>query len=571
MLSKSFIALLPLAAALPTVSSQWLAPPTDLTTAEGYAGISVRYKQVPTGICELNPNVKSFSGFADVGPDEHIFFWFFEARDIDPAEAPLTVWINGGPGSSSMIGLFQELGPCGVDADGNVYDNPYSWSKISNMIFIDEPVDVGFSYSIPINSYIDANSSEVVPLPNNSCPTDQDSCGTYPIPDTSYTVNSTQDAAPKIWKTLQGFMGAFPQYSRNEFNFATESYGGHYGPVFNEYFVVQNAAIQNGVSVPNAKEINLNTVLIGNGWYDPLVQYPAYYNYTVWPGNTYDYDPYNASVKATWYDSLYGEGNCMDKLRECKLTQDNVICSDADNYCITNVESPFDDVTGRDEYDMRYLMPNPFPYNFYTDYLNTPSVQAAIGVFTNFTDYSATVGNYFNTTGDDARNSFTVLDMGLLVKQNVTVMMYTGDADYNCNWLGGEVVSNEVGAAGFDTAGYTDIVTVDGVTHGQVKQSGNFSFVRIYESGHEVPFYQPVVSLAIFERSIKAMDIATGTIDVAPDYKTVGTAKSTYREGNSTIQFEVVNTTATYNTTTNAPNPPMASPMSFRMAKMFRA
>src|ERR1700731_4675515 len=134
MLSKSFIALLSLAAALPTVSSQWLAPPTDLTTAEGYAGISVRYKQVPTGICELNPNVKSFSGFADVGPDEHIFFWFFEARDIDPAEAPLTVWINGGPGSSSMIGLFQELGPCGVDADGNVYDNPYSWSKISNMI-----------------------------------------------------------------------------------------------------------------------------------------------------------------------------------------------------------------------------------------------------------------------------------------------------------------------------------------------------------------------------------------------------------------------------------------------------
>jgi carboxypeptidase D len=67
------------------------------------------------------------------------------------------------------------------------------------------------------------------------------------------------------------------------------------------------------------------------------------------------------------------------------------------------------------------------------------------------------------------------------------------------------------------------------------------------------------------------MDIATGTIDVTPDYKTVGTAKSTYREGNSTIQFEVVNTTATYNTTTNAPNPPMASPMSFRMAKMFRA
>jgi hypothetical protein len=216
---------------------------------------------------------------------------------------------------------------------------------------------------------------------------------------------------------------------------------------------------------------------------------------------------------------------------------------------------------------MRYLTPDPFPYNFYTQYLNLEKVQKAIGAFTNYSDYSAAVGNYFNTTGDDARESFTVEDMGLLLKQNVTVMMYTGDADYNCNWLGGEVVSEEVGAPGFDTAGYTDIVTEDGITHGQVKQSGNFSFVRIYESGHEVPFYQPLVSLAIFERSTGAKDIATGTIDVTPEYKTVGTPKSTYREGNSTIQFEVLNVTATYNTTTNMPNPPSTRR---RLARFFK-
>lgn len=81
--------------ALPTLS-QFVTPPTDLITATGSAGVQLRYKQVPTGICELNPNVKSFAGYADVDVDEHLHWWFFEARDADPSTAPLTVWINGG-------------------------------------------------------------------------------------------------------------------------------------------------------------------------------------------------------------------------------------------------------------------------------------------------------------------------------------------------------------------------------------------------------------------------------------------------------------------------------------------
>ena len=118
--------------------AQFVPAPTDLISAKGYAGFNIRYKQVPTGICEQDPNVKSYSGYVDVAPDQHIFWWFFEARNQDPSTAPLTTWINGGPGSSSMIGLFQELGPCGVDSAGNVYNNPFSWSNASNMLFIDQ-------------------------------------------------------------------------------------------------------------------------------------------------------------------------------------------------------------------------------------------------------------------------------------------------------------------------------------------------------------------------------------------------------------------------------------------------
>lgn len=143
-------------ALLPLGLAQFVTPPTDLQTAQGNAGVQVRYKEVPAGICEQDPNVKSYSGYADVEKDQHIFFWFFETRNGDPSEAPLTVWINGGPGSSSMIGLWQELGPCGVDYDGNVYNNPFSWSNASNMIFIDQPTTTGFSYSVPVPGYTDS-------------------------------------------------------------------------------------------------------------------------------------------------------------------------------------------------------------------------------------------------------------------------------------------------------------------------------------------------------------------------------------------------------------------------------
>lgn len=142
-----------IAALLQYSTAQFVPAPTDLITKKGHAGVNVRYKEVPPGICEQDPNVKSYSGYADVGEDEHIFWWFFEARNGDPKEvspifcpclhalhandmyqAPLTVWINGGPGSSSMIGLFQELGPCGVDKDGKPYNNPYAWNNVTNMV-----------------------------------------------------------------------------------------------------------------------------------------------------------------------------------------------------------------------------------------------------------------------------------------------------------------------------------------------------------------------------------------------------------------------------------------------------
>lgn len=346
----------PLILSLATITlAQFLSPPTDLKSAKGYAGIDVRYKQVPNGICELDPKVKSYAGYSDVAENQHIFWWFFEARKVDPRKAPLTVWINGGPGSSSMIGQWQELGPCFVNSTGGVYNNPHSFSEVSNMIFIDHPAQVGFSYSIPVKGAIDGMTGEVVVSGDKSCPPGlETTCGTYSLPDERYTVNSTANAAPSFWKTLQGFMGAFPQYSRNDFHFTTESYGGHYAPVFSEYIEEQN---RKGHGHP----IHLKSVLIGNGWYDPLIQYPAYYNFTVYPGNTYDYKPFNKSVEEQMYKALYGKGNCLDGIKECYKTGNDKICSAKDQYCASNVEFVLDSIAGRDEYDIRELSPGIFP------------------------------------------------------------------------------------------------------------------------------------------------------------------------------------------------------------------
>jgi carboxypeptidase C (cathepsin A) len=240
-----------------------------------------------------------------------------------------------------------------------------------------------------------------------------------------------------------------------------------------EYFEQQNAK-----DIPGAHKISLISVGIGNGWFDPIAQYAAYYNYTVYPGNPYVGDTFfNETIKEQMYNSMYGAGNCLDQLNDCASSGINEICSAADNFCYQEVENVFDVVLNRDEYDMRELNPDPFPYSFFEDYLNTPHVQSAIGAYVNYSSSSGTVGTAFGTTGDDAREEGVVAAVQSLLKQGIYIMQYAGDADYNCNWLGGEVVSYEIDAPGYCDAGFTNITTSDGIVHGVVKQAG---MARVY-------------------------------------------------------------------------------------------
>jgi len=111
-------------------------------------GVSISFKE--PGICETTPGVKSYAGYVHLPPgvvDDlgvyqnytiNTFFWFFESRK-DPSNAPLSIWFNGGPGSSSMIGLLQENGPCNIKYDSNSTTlNTWSWNNEVNM-WVDNP------------------------------------------------------------------------------------------------------------------------------------------------------------------------------------------------------------------------------------------------------------------------------------------------------------------------------------------------------------------------------------------------------------------------------------------------
>ncbi|KAM0949955.1 putative peptidase S10, serine carboxypeptidase, alpha/Beta hydrolase [Dioscorea sansibarensis] len=98
-----------------------------------------------------------------VGVDEVQFFYYFIESEGNPAEDPLFLWLTGGPGCSSFCGLFLQIGPLNfrrVKYNGSlptlVY-HPFSWTKVSNMIFLDSPVGTGFSFSNTPEAYVDGD------------------------------------------------------------------------------------------------------------------------------------------------------------------------------------------------------------------------------------------------------------------------------------------------------------------------------------------------------------------------------------------------------------------------------
>jgi len=195
-------------------------------------------------------NHTSYSGFftTDSSPeaDNNMFFWYLPSQNGD-ASAPTLIWLQGGPGGSSLFGMFVEMGPFNVDADFNLIANPYTWNDKYNMLFIDNPVGAGFSYTGTGKGYV----------------TNQD------------------EVADNLYSLLQQFYQVFPDVLKTDLYVTGESYGGHYVPSISYKIHQENAAIAAGTAEESTDygapvTIPLKGLAVGDGWIDPVVQITGY-------------------------------------------------------------------------------------------------------------------------------------------------------------------------------------------------------------------------------------------------------------------------------------------------------
>lgn len=154
--------------------------------------------------------------------------YLFITSTNDPQSDDVVLWLNGGPGCSSLLGMAQELGPCLLAQGSNKFQstfNPYAWNKKANLLFLESPPGVGFS----VNH------------------------------DAEYIYNETRTADDNVL-ALQKWFEKFPEYANRNFWIAGESYNGMYIPYFASALIDAN---QNNRLVPG--NIKFKGVLIGNG------------------------------------------------------------------------------------------------------------------------------------------------------------------------------------------------------------------------------------------------------------------------------------------------------------------
>ncbi|XP_065857608.1 serine carboxypeptidase-like 50 [Euphorbia lathyris] len=384
------------------------------------------------------------SGYLSVTPNTSsaIFYAFYEAQNssLPLSQTPLLIWLQGGPGCSSMIANFFELGAFRVTQNLTLQRNLGSWNRIFGLLFLDNPIGVGFS--------IAAKPQDI--------PTDQHS------------------VAQHLFAAITGFIDLDPLFKNRPIYITGESYAGKYVPAIGFYTLKKN------MRLPLSKRLNLKGVAIGNGLTDPITQVKTH------AASAYYSGLINERQKCQIEEAQWKAGE-MVKLKKWKEA------TNARNEVLDMLQN----MTGLATlYD--YTKKVPYKTSLVTKLLQSVEVKKAIGANESiiFEDCSDVVGDALH---EDVMKS--VKYMVEFLVENSKVLLYQGFFDLRDGVVSTEAWVKTMrwkGIRGFSMA-ERQVWKVKGEIGGYVQKWGSLSNVVVVGAGHLVPTDQPLNSQAMIE------------------------------------------------------------------------
>mmetsp|Transcript_15309 Transcript_15309/g.41951 ORF Transcript_15309/g.41951 Transcript_15309/m.41951 type:complete len:594 (-) Transcript_15309:154-1935(-) len=424
--------------------------------------------QGPHNLCGKGPE-QHYTGYLPAGPDAMYFFWLVRSSRSQAAggATPLVLWLSGGPGCSSSLGMLFENGPCRPTGSGGagwqMRRNPSSWTEAAHVVWVDQPTGVGFSVG-------------------------------------SQIVRDEAGVAQNMYAFLESFFGQFPDLLEVPFFITGESYAGHYVPAV--AVKVMNEARGAGL------RIRLTGIAMGNALVSPLDQFRSQPEMARNGGGgslgsgVVSNDAYEAMRAA--------EPQCAADIqadqKQSGLPTETSASLAALVACVMPLMRPVL-ATGRNPYDLRLKCSpdlQPMCYNLSSEiaFMNDPSVQRVIGVEpgTVWRPCSKSVAIPFFFSGD----IFARFDQDVtaLLAGGVRTLVYNGDCDFMVDWIGSKRWVKELNwPHRKQWASARDVpYVVGGRPRGLVRSAAGLTFLQVYDAGHLVPHDQPEVTLAALQK-----------------------------------------------------------------------
>ncbi|XP_059054790.1 venom serine carboxypeptidase [Achroia grisella] len=389
--------------------------------------------------------IKSYAGYFTVNKayDSNQFFWYFPAMLPDNKYAPVVVWLQGGPGATSLYGLFTENGPIKV-VNEKFVRRKYNWALNHHIIYIDNPVGTGFSFTKDVKGYC----------------TDEVQVG------------------EQLYSTVMQFLQLFPELQQNKFFVTGESYAGKYVPALAYTIHKKN---------PSAKlKVNLKGVAIGNGLSDP--QHQMLYSKYLYQIGLIDWNQEKVFSEFEQKTVSYIQSG---KWEEAFNTFDTLLNGD-----LIDGKSIFYNMTGFNFY-FNYLHTKDYTKEEFGILLQKSSVRKQIHVGNRPFNNGTEVEKHLK---QDVMKSVAPWVAELL--DNYYVVIYNGQLDIivayplTVNYLRN---LNFTGSEEYKTA-KRYIWEVDGEVAGYVKQAGKLVEILVRDAGHMVPGDQPKWALDLITR-----------------------------------------------------------------------